>query len=105
TAPCEYKSAKLTIEFGLRKDGQVDSITVTKKSGWEIYDQYAVNAIRLASPFPARAAGTDGSCATGECGREDSRCVRVQGWTNFYNRIPYLARGRRHRGLRGAKAK
>jgi len=51
-APCEYKSAKLTIQFGLREDGQVDYITVIKKSEWEIYDKYAVNAIRLAAPFP-----------------------------------------------------
>jgi TonB family protein len=49
---CEYKTAQLQIEFGIAKDGRVAFVTVRRVSGWDIYDDYAVNAIKLASPFP-----------------------------------------------------
>ena len=52
TGRCDYKPARLTIEFALLQDGRVDYIRVTKKAEWEIYDEYAVNAIHHASPFP-----------------------------------------------------
>ena len=53
TGRCEYKSAQLVIEFGILKDGRVPFVTVRAQSGLDIYDEYAVNAIKLASPFPA----------------------------------------------------
>ncbi|MBI2160319.1 MAG: TonB family protein [Candidatus Rokubacteria bacterium] len=49
---CEYKSAQLVIEFGILKEGRVPFVTVLKQSDFDIYDEYAVNAIKLASPFP-----------------------------------------------------
>jgi TonB family protein len=49
---CEYKTAQLVVEFGIAKDGQVAFVTVRRQSGWAIYDDYAVNAIKLSSPFP-----------------------------------------------------
>lgn len=49
---CQYKSAQLVVEFGIAKDGRVPFVTVVRSSGWAIYDDYAVNAIKLASPFP-----------------------------------------------------
>lgn len=49
---CEYKSAQLVVEFGIAKDGRVPFVTVRRESGYEIYDEFAVNAIKLASPFP-----------------------------------------------------
>jgi TonB family protein len=52
TRECEYKTASLIVEFGIAKDGRVPFITVRQSSGWPIYDDYAVNAIKLAAPFP-----------------------------------------------------
>lgn len=52
TGRCEYKSAQLVIEFGILKDGRVPFVIVRKASEFDIYDEYAVNAIKLASPFP-----------------------------------------------------
>lgn len=52
TGQCDYKSARLVIEFGILKDGRVPFVTVRQQSGFDVYDEYAVNAIKLASPFP-----------------------------------------------------
>lgn len=52
TRECEYKSAQLVVEFGIAKDGRVPFITLVRSSGWAIYDDYAINAIKLAAPFP-----------------------------------------------------
>ena len=52
TGHCDYKSARLVIVFGILKDGRVPVVAVTKESGYEIYDEYAKNAIMLAQPFP-----------------------------------------------------
>lgn len=52
TGQCEYKSAQLVVEFGILKDGRVPFVVVRKQSDFDIYDEYAVNAIKLASPFP-----------------------------------------------------
>jgi protein TonB len=49
---CEYKTAELVIEFGIAKDGKVPFVHLVRTSGYPIYDDYALNAIRLASPFP-----------------------------------------------------
>ena len=52
TGRCEYKSAQLVIEFGILKEGRVPFVTVLKQSEFDIYDEYAANAVKLASPFP-----------------------------------------------------
>ena len=49
---CDYKSTSLVIEFGILKDGQVPFVIVRRQSDYDIYDVYAVNAIKFASPFP-----------------------------------------------------
>ena len=49
---CEYKTAQLSIEFGIAKDGHVPFVNVMRSSGFAVYDEYAVNAVKLASPFP-----------------------------------------------------
>lgn len=49
---CDYKTASLVVEFGILRDGNVQFVDVHRSSGYEIYDDYAVNAIKLASPFP-----------------------------------------------------
>jgi TonB family protein len=51
TRECEYKTAQLIIEFGIAKDGKVPFITIVRSSGYPIYDDYAVNAVKLAD-FP-----------------------------------------------------
>ena len=52
TGHCDYKSARLIIVFGILKDGRVPVVAVAQESGYEIYDEYAKNAILLAQPFP-----------------------------------------------------
>jgi TonB family protein len=52
TAQCEYKSARLVVLFAIGKDGRVAKVQVQESSGYEIYDEYAVNAVNSASPFP-----------------------------------------------------
>ena len=47
-----YKSAQVVIEFGILKDGRVPFVIVRKQSEFDIYDKSAVQAIKLASPFP-----------------------------------------------------
>jgi len=51
TRECEYKTAQLVIEFGIAKDGKVPFINIVRSSGYPIYDDYAVNAVKLAE-FP-----------------------------------------------------
>jgi len=51
TKHCEYKDAKLVVVFGLLRDGRVATVQVQEPSGYEVYDTYAVNAIKDASPF------------------------------------------------------
>jgi periplasmic protein TonB len=52
TRECDYKSAKLVIVFGILKDGSVPRVDVAERSDYDIYDDAAVRAIQLASPFP-----------------------------------------------------
>jgi protein TonB len=49
---CEYKTTHLVVEFGIAKDGRVPFVVVRNSSGYPIYDDYAVNAIKFSSPFP-----------------------------------------------------
>ncbi|HYZ88528.1 MAG TPA: TonB family protein, partial [Myxococcales bacterium] len=49
---CEYRSTQLIIEFGIQKNGELAFVTLTRTSGHPIYDDYALNAVKLASPFP-----------------------------------------------------
>jgi len=52
TRECEYMSAEVEVEFGILRDGKVQYIEVRRESSWTIYDDYAVTAIKLSSPFP-----------------------------------------------------
>jgi TonB family protein len=52
THVCEHKGAQLIVEFGILKDGRVQFVELRQSSGFEIYDDYAINAIKLSSPFP-----------------------------------------------------
>jgi TonB family protein len=49
---CQYKSATLTIDFGIFQSGRVADVTVRKGTDWAICDDFAIDAIKLASPFP-----------------------------------------------------
>jgi len=52
TGVCEYKSTELLVEFGILKGGPLQYIEVRRASPYGIYDEFAVNAVKLASPFP-----------------------------------------------------
>jgi TonB family protein len=52
TRPCEVHDASLDVHFGILKDGRVQFVDLVRSSQFEIYDEYAMNAIRLAQPFP-----------------------------------------------------
>ncbi len=49
---CDYRSAQLLVEFGILKDGKLQFIELRRTSGVGPYDDSAMNAIKLASPFP-----------------------------------------------------
>jgi protein TonB len=42
----------LMMEFGIAKDGQLRYIELRRSSGIPVLDDYAVNAVKLAQPFP-----------------------------------------------------
>jgi TonB family protein len=50
---CEYKEATLDVEFGVLQDGRLKFVDVVRRSDYQLYDEYAVNAVWRASPFPA----------------------------------------------------
>jgi TonB family protein len=52
TRECDHHSTSLDVQFGILKDGQVQFVDVVRSADHPIYDDYAVNAIKLASPFP-----------------------------------------------------
>src|SRR5881396_2675139 len=52
TRVCEYRSTQLIIEFGIAKSGELAFVTLMRTSGHPIYEDYALNAVKLASPFP-----------------------------------------------------
>jgi hypothetical protein len=68
TGHCDYKSARLVIVFGILKDGRVPTLLVAQESGYEIYDDYAMNAIRLAQPFPPVPASLMSTAKSGSSG-------------------------------------
>ena len=52
TRECEIVPAQLSIEFGILKDGNLQFVEVVSAAKYEIFDDYSVNAIKLAAPFP-----------------------------------------------------
>ena len=55
TGRCDYKRVTVVIAFDILKNGSLppgSGTSIQKTSGYEIYDAYASNAIRLSSPFP-----------------------------------------------------
>jgi outer membrane biosynthesis protein TonB len=68
TGHCDYKSARLVIVFGILKDGRVPMLEVLQQSGFAVYDDYAVNAIKLASPFPPVPASLLAAAKSGSAG-------------------------------------
>ncbi len=49
---CEYKAAKLDVEIGLSESGGLQYVKIVRSSGIELYDSYAITAVRLAAPYP-----------------------------------------------------
>jgi outer membrane biosynthesis protein TonB len=55
TGRCDYKHVMVVIAFDIMGNGSLapgSGTSIQKTSGYEIYDAYASNAIRLSSPFP-----------------------------------------------------
>jgi len=52
TFDCEYKTTSVVVHFGILKSGQLQFVESYLSSEWAIYDDYSMNAIRLAQPFP-----------------------------------------------------
>ena len=55
TAPgreCDHHTTSLDVHFGILKDGRVQFVDVVRVSDHGVYDEYAVNAILMAQPFP-----------------------------------------------------
>lgn len=49
---CGYRQAELYIEFGILKNGKLQFIELRRTSGLPPYDDAAMTAVKLASPFP-----------------------------------------------------
>ena len=49
---CDHKTTELLVEFGISKEGRLVFVNVMRGSPWQVYDDYALNAIKLGSPFP-----------------------------------------------------
>jgi TonB family protein len=49
---CSRREGEMIIEFGIAKDGHVPFITLRQSTGSANMDAFALNAIKLASPFP-----------------------------------------------------
>jgi TonB family protein len=49
---CDHHATSLDVHFGILKDGRVQFVDVVRSADYSVYDEYAVNAIKLASPFP-----------------------------------------------------
>jgi TonB family protein len=52
TRECAHHTTSLDVHFGILQDGRVQFVDVVRPADYTIYDEYAVNAIKLASPFP-----------------------------------------------------
>ena len=52
TRECAHHTTSLDVHFGILQDGRVQFVDVVRPADHTIYDEYAVNAIKLASPFP-----------------------------------------------------
>jgi hypothetical protein len=49
---CEFRAARLSVEFGILRDGRLQFVEVVASATHPVFDDYSVNAIKLASPFP-----------------------------------------------------
>jgi TonB family protein len=49
---CQGHTTSLDVQFGILKDGSLQFVDIIRSADYEIYDEYALNAIRLAQPFP-----------------------------------------------------
>jgi hypothetical protein len=52
TRKCELKNAALMIHFGILQSGRLQVAELVEPSPWGVYDEYSMNAIKLAQPFP-----------------------------------------------------
>lgn len=77
TFECEYKTTSLIVHFGILKNGQLQFVESFRSSEWAIYDDYSMNAIRLAQPFPPVPPAIMAALASGTTG------IPIAGHFNF----------------------
>ena len=53
SAECDFKTAELIVELNVHRSGNISSTKVLKRSGIDLYDFSAIEAIILAAPFAA----------------------------------------------------
>ena len=53
TGECEGRNADFLIEFGILRSGKLQYVVLRRTSGLVPYDESAMTAIKLASPFPS----------------------------------------------------
>jgi TonB family protein len=49
---CQGHTTSLEVEFGILKDGRLQFVDLIRAADHTLFDEYAMNAIRLAQPFP-----------------------------------------------------
>jgi len=49
---CDYNEATVDVEFGIHQSGELQYVNVVQKSEYQVYDEAAVAAVKLAAPFP-----------------------------------------------------
>jgi TonB family protein len=49
---CDYFQADVLIEFGILTSGRLQFVDLRRSSGLAVYDEYAINAVKLAAPYP-----------------------------------------------------
>ena len=52
TGVCEPLTADVGVDFGILRDGTLRYVEIARPSGYRVYDDEAVRAVRSAAPFP-----------------------------------------------------
>ena len=49
---CEYKDARVVLDFVIHKDGRLGYVKMLKSSGYSTYDEHAIATVKRSAPFP-----------------------------------------------------
>jgi TonB family C-terminal domain len=56
----EFGDLKTVVRFRILRSGEVSAVDIDKSSGDRVFDEQAVRAVKLASPFPPLPDGYEG---------------------------------------------